>query len=689
MGAVRYRSIGAIRETLQFAKSRGRGCSLLIGAGCSATAGIPTAAGFVNIIRDEHRLAYDRAAIKTYPKCMAELLLAERRDLIARYVDKAQINWAHLCMALLMQEGYVDRVLTTNFDLLVVRANAVLGTFPAVYDFATSQLLKRADTPDQAIFYLHGQRTGFVLMNTDEDMTEHAKLLGPVFDDAGTGRVWIVVGYSGENDPVFNHLAEIRRFDNGLFWIGYQDGEPAPHVRDRLVGQDKDAFFTKGFDADSFFVALTRDLGIFPPDLVAKPFTYLERALTSIAPFVDPGSGGTAFEDDVMRTPRTWIRNAITQFEQPTWEIIMQRTAPQLEGQERAVLHTAAARYLLMAGRYDQALAFRPEYDASPSEEFANVLSMAYVMRGNALLDRAKSTSSAAEAAGLFTEARTMYESALAVKADRSEALHNWGNLLLDEAKRAAAPDAGTLFDAAEDKYQKALAIDPKRQEVLVNWGNLLLDKAKGATALETSRQFFAEAEKKYQAALSIKPDMPAVLISWGNLLLDRGKSETGPDALRLFRAAEAKYKEALEIRPGMHEALSQWGNVLLDTAKCTPGSDSARLFDAAEGKFEAALAIKPDMYDALNNWGNLLLDRAKSRSGMDADPFFAAAEKKYEEALMLRPGAPDVLRNLGNLYRDWGAIKEGPEAERLTAKAEDVVKRADGAQLHAPDLSQ
>ena len=135
-----------------------RGCTLLIGAGCSVTAGIPTAAGFVDVIRDEHKLAYERATAKTYPQCMAELLLAERRDLIARYVDKAQINWAHLCIALLMESGYVNSVLTTNFDLLVVRACAVLGVFPAVYDFATSQLLKRADIPDQALFYLHGQR---------------------------------------------------------------------------------------------------------------------------------------------------------------------------------------------------------------------------------------------------------------------------------------------------------------------------------------------------------------------------------------------------------------------------------------------------------------------------------------------------------------------------------------------------
>ena len=350
MAAVRYRSVDEIKETLQNAKSRGRGCALLIGAGCSFKAGIPTANGFVDIIKAEYKLAYDRAAEKSYPKCMAELLLSERRDLIARYVDDAQINWAHLCIALLMHEGYVDRVLTTNFDLLVVRACAVLGIFPAIYDFATSQLLKRADIPEKAVFNLHGQRTGFVLMNTDEDMARHSRLLVPVFEDAGSGRVWIVIGYSGANDPVFEHLANVPRFDNGLFWIGHGDREPASHVRERLLEAPKDAFFTKGFDGDFFLVTLTRALNIFPPDLIARPFTYLNRTLSSIASFVDPAQTSNTDEDDVMRTPRSWINRAIDDYERPAWDIITQRATPQLEQQGQTSSLEVAARYLLMQG---------------------------------------------------------------------------------------------------------------------------------------------------------------------------------------------------------------------------------------------------------------------------------------------------------------------------------------------------
>lgn len=673
MASIRYRSIEEIKQTLQNAKSRGRGCALLIGAGCSVKAGIPTAAGFVEIIKDQYNLAHDRASAKAYPKCMAELLLSERRDLIAEYVDKARINWAHLCIALLMQAGYVDRVLTTNFDLLVARACAMLGVFPAIYDFATSQLLKRADIPDQAVFYLHGQRTGFVLMNTEDDMEKHSKLLGPVFDDAGSGRVWIVVGYSGENDPVFNHLASIPRFDNGLFWIGYGDQEPASHVRQQLLTQDKDAFFTKGFDADSFFVSLTRALGIFPPDLVARPFTYLQRALTNITPFTDQ-----TFEDDVIGTPRSWIKNAIDQFEtpEPALETIMRGGSSQMQGEKRLAVLTVAARYLLMQGHYEEVLAFRKDFDKSSStEEFANVLSIACVMQGNQLLDRAKAATGK-DADRLFSKAREMYEAALEIKPDRYQALHSWGNLLLDMAKVKTREEADKLFTEAEQKYEEAQRIKPDRHTVLINWANLLLERAKTKTGAE-AEQLFIAAEEKYKAALDIKPDAAEVFSNWGNLLLDQAKTKTGEESDSFFAAAEEKYKAALAINPEYPGAFYQWGNVLLDRAKRSSGEESDRLFAAAEEKYRAALDIKPDKYEVLNSWGCLLLDQGKRKSGQDADQGFMQAQEKFEAALAIKPDLYEALHNWGNLLLDWRKTKTGQEADQLFEQAEKKYRAA------------
>jgi Tfp pilus assembly protein PilF len=704
MGLIRYHSIEEIKETLKNAKSRRRGCTLLIGAGCSAEAGIPTAAGFVDIIKDQYPLSYQRASEKTYPKCMAELLLAERRDLTAKYVDQAKLNWAHLCIALLMQAGYVDRVLTTNFDLLVTRACAMLGVFPAIYDFATSQLLKKADVPDQAVFYLHGQRTGFVLMNTDEDMKRHSLLLGPVFEDAGSGRVWVVVGYSGESDPVFNHLANVQKFDNGLFWVGYRDQEPAAHVRDQLLTQEKDAFFTKGVDADSFFVGLTRALDIFPPNLVKRPFTYLKETLNYITSFVDPSQTFEG-ENDVMRTTRELILMAIARFEDEKSELVM----------------ILSARYLLMKGHYEQVLVFRADFDKAPSAELGDVLSMAYVLQGNRLLDLAKATSSRA-ADGIFDEAKEMYRTALEIQPDRHEALHNWGNLLLDMAKRAKTrEDSAKLFVAAEEKYNAALAIKPGIPEILLNWGNLLLDRAKIRVGKE-SHQLFESAEEKYREALVIKPDMPDAFYQWGNVLLDRAKTMTdteesdplfeaaaekysaaldikpdmyealnnwgnllldqaktkkGAAADKLFEDAAKKYQSALTIKPDLYEAMNNWGNLLLDHAKTKKGAAAGKLFEEAAKKYQSALTIKPDMCDALNNWGNLLLDQAKTKKGHSADNLLAQAEKKYESAIAIHPDAEDVLRNWGTLLQYWGSIKTGEEATQLFAKAKEKFKGA------------
>src|SRR5262249_40759554 len=148
-------------EAVRNAKRRKKKCALLIGAGCSATGGVPLANGFVEIIKKDWANAYHRAAkaassgLPTYPLCMAELSDAERRDLIAEYVDAARINWAHIAIAQLIDAEFVDRVFTTNFDPLVLRACALLNVFPAVYDFAATQRFKPAYLPERSVFHLH------------------------------------------------------------------------------------------------------------------------------------------------------------------------------------------------------------------------------------------------------------------------------------------------------------------------------------------------------------------------------------------------------------------------------------------------------------------------------------------------------------------------------------------------------
>ena len=286
---------------------------LLAGAGCSYQAGIPLARGFVDDIKARFPEEYERAAEKTYPICMGELSASDRHDLISEYIDKAKINWAHISIAQLMRAGYVDRVLTTNFDPLVTRACALLNFYPAVYDMAVVRRGFVADyVRDQAVFHLHGQRDGFVQLHRKDEVDALAEAIEPLFDDTARNRCWIVIGYSGANDPVFRALADRPDFPNRLFWVGFRDEQPSAAVKAALLDAGKDVHWISGYDPDTFLLQLASRLGCFPPGFFAKPFTHLLECFGSLAGFRLPGQDQDL---DWAARARGWIEQAIETFE--------------------------------------------------------------------------------------------------------------------------------------------------------------------------------------------------------------------------------------------------------------------------------------------------------------------------------------------------------------------------------------
>jgi len=274
------------------------------------------------------------------------------------------------------------------------------------------------------------------------------------------------------------------------------------HVRERLLAKNKDAFFVKGYDADAFFIALSQKLGIFPPRLLAQPFTHIKSTMEMLTPYSFPGRDSQ--QEDVTQTPRQWIDAAIERFEKGAMS----------EGA------FAAALKLLLAGAYESVLAFRAEYDRSPSPELGNPLCWAYVMQANTLCEK---------------------------------------------AKKASGNEMDRLFGEAEEKYRAALTIKPTMEQALNNWGNALADWARLSVGEVRADLLFAEAGKKYEAAVGIRPDMAEALFNWGSALLDQSGTKTGEEAERLFAGAAEKYQAALTIKPDMHEAFFKWGNVLLE----------------------------------------------------------------------------------------------------------------------------
>ena len=656
------REIEDIVETLKKAKDRSKACTLLVGAGCSVKAGIPLATEFVDIIRREYPHKYSRVNEKTYPHCMAELSMGERRDLISKYIDNAKINWAHIGIAQLIKHGFVDRVLTVNFDPLVQRACALVGVFPAVYDFAASQYFNPSFISDQSIFHLHGQRTGFVVLNTIEEVEKLSRHLEPVFADSLRGRVCIVVGYSGESDPVFAHLAKITRFDNNLYWVCYEDSEPPQHVRDKLLS-GKDAFKVNGFDADDFFVTLAQRLDCFPPDFVGRPFSHLAGLIETVTPYSIPGQSIS-----VADTAVNLIGDAIRLFEKSGIAI----SEPESSSSSQAALK---ARDLLLAGNYEEVVRMKSDYEKSPAPELADVISWAYVAQASALSLEAQ-TKSGGDADKLFKLAAEKYEAALGIKPDKHEALYNWGNALSKQAVTKSGEEADKLFALATEKYEAALKIKPDKHEALNNWGNGLSDQAKTKSGEEADR-LFAQSYEKYEAALKIKPDTHQALNNWGSTLSDQAKTKSGEEADRLFAQSYEKYEAALKIKPDKHEALNNWGNDLSDQAKTKSGEEADRLFAQSYEKYEAAVKIKPDKHEAFYNWGTALSDQAKTKSGEEADRLFAQSYEKYEAAVKIKPDMHEAFNNWGNGLSDQAKTKSGEEADRLFAQSYEKFEAA------------
>ena len=67
------RTIEDIAEALGPHGAAPRRCSVLLGAGCSISAGIPSASEIVRQIKFKFPAAYARAASHDYPDCMAAL----------------------------------------------------------------------------------------------------------------------------------------------------------------------------------------------------------------------------------------------------------------------------------------------------------------------------------------------------------------------------------------------------------------------------------------------------------------------------------------------------------------------------------------------------------------------------------------------------------------------------------------
>lgn len=530
--------IDRIASSLRRAKED-RGAVVLLGAGVSQSAGIPLAGQLMKDIEQEFGPLPPNT--RTYAEYMNFVAPGERRKLLSHHIDNARINWAHIALASLIAGDYVKCILTTNFDPLIVRSCAMLGRFPAVYDVPSTKFFDPAEVVDPSIFYLHGQRTGFVMLNTADEFRQNT--LDAVFRRAGERRPWIVIGYSGNSDPVFDQLASYKRFDYRLFWIGFRDEPPSEHVREQLLKGDKYADYVNGYDADSFFVALAKKLGCFPPDLFAEPLKHLRQVIAGVNPFNLPGHGKDLRELADRQTERA-------------------RHLLEAENGQRA----AMANSLVVANKYDQLLTeFKDEADASP--EIAEAVAWGWLLKGLASMDAAEAEGIEPEAADkLLLDAIRCNEEALNLHPQFADAHFNWGYTLGARSKLKSGDEAKKLFDDARAHYASARELDPNDYETPYNLGNLLGDRADVVEDDEEAIALLREAVGEYEIALKLKPKDVDVLTNLAATLKTLAAKVDDPEPI-LRQANEAYTALGGTLLNTGSAAREDWGEVVYQLA--------------------------------------------------------------------------------------------------------------------------
>jgi Tfp pilus assembly protein PilF len=660
------RTLDDIVEALRRSKGRDMGCTLLLGAGCSKTAGIPLAGGIVDDIRKNalyervYQRALDRArrernphAVEpSYGECMTEMEKGDQRALIRSYIDAARLNWAHAGIAALIKHGYVGRVLTTNFDPLVARACSVFNELPGVYDLTMSDIRNYKELPDKAIFHLHGQRYGFSMLNNPDELERHKRSVEPLFKHAREGRTWIVCGYSGENDPLFDLIKSCDEYDHALYWIGREPDPPA-HVQALLSSAHaKGCHYLQFAGADEFFFRLCGALGIADFPFMHRPLEHIEEIL---AQFVDFPSAATDSGIDLLGVAKASIeyhKNAYFQ-------------ASAQEAADQKI-------YELVASQGHAAAASAISQDTSLAAQ-TSPLARAWLklLEGVDLYEEAGRSNDPSWALELYRKGSELNATAVQIKPDYHEALYNWGTALAAQTQRSPDADAHHLWAEAGEKFAAALAIKPDLHEALYNWGNALDEQAQRSPDADAHR-LWAEAGEKFAAALAIKPDDHEALYNWGNALYAQAQRSPDADAHRLWAEAGEKFAAALAIKPDLHEALHNWGNALDEQAQRSPDADAHRLWAEAGEKYAAALAIKPDKHEALNNWGHALDAQAQRSPDADAHRLWAEAGEKYAAALAIKPDLNKALNNWGIALLAQAHHGSGEERESLLRQAED-----------------
>jgi len=621
-----------------------------LGAGASRSGDIPSAIEIVNQILDDYSespFVQDLPSeSRTYANLMNCLLPDQRDELLKKYIDEAKINVTHIYLAQLLKEGYVDYILTVNFDNLMLRALALFNIFPSTYDMAILKDLTTTSFKEKSVVYLHGQNHGLWLLNTPAEMEKVKNTVPRIFDAIKNKRPWVFIGYSGE-DPIFEHVKKLGRFNNGLYWVTYNDHNPKENIQEFLSEPNTNAFVIKGYDSDSFMLKLNSELKLGQPYIIDKPFTALMEMLNEIVDIEDKEHFKGVKER--LEISIKQVQEAINLNELGIIEPIENiKENTEIDLLKKDIIN------LIISNEYNEKVISEIEekVKSANNQSLELQLSSLYLGWGNHL-QKLSTTEEGKKLDDLKYQSIEKYQKAIAIRPNFYEAYHNWGVVLENLAKLKEGKEKDELYHQSFEKYEKTIKINPDYNIAYFNWGISLENLAKFKEGKEAEK-LIHQAIEKYQKVIAIKPDHSDAYNNWGGALAYLAKSKEGKEADLLYHQSFDKFQKAIEIKPDLYQAYYLLGVSLGDLAKTKKGKEAEELYNQSFKNFKKVIIINPNFHEVYYNWGIILRNLAKTLEGIVADELYHQSFEKFQKSFELG----GKCYNLACFY----AIKENKE---------------------------
>lgn len=617
-----YERVAEIAETMRRARDRDVAAHVLIGAGCSKSAGIPVAS---ELIKEARRKYHARCrdlpadAKNLYGLCMSRLTANERRALINPHIDGARMNWAHIALAQMIKKGFVSRILSVNFDPLVSRACSLVGLHPAVYDFGAAPFEDLSRIVTLAVLYLHGQSYGFVVLNTDSETERHAQKLAPVLRDTLNRAPLLAIGYSGGADGIFSTIQQEYAQREAFYWV---DKNACPLEAEGFFKKERHVHcrYISDADADSFLLLLARELNSWPPTVFEKPIDHLLDLIEPIIPF----PVGDDHVDLLAEARRNLSRLRQEEARKPkkislqTMRLIgssadVAKLAPKtlvteqkLKKQDRVILASAlfdearklhgqvenASRSKKITLLRDVNNKLRESIRLQPDFEAAKVsLARTQSELGNRTRGK-ESLESLRDARKIF--AKTAAKS-------HPGTLNELGLVLLRLGMRTPGRNGIKLLERSIFNFERSSKLDRKSPSALHNSGVAYINIAR-RNSDKRAIKFLEAARTKFEAAISINPRFPATRTAATLATIELGCRAAGHRATILLKQASKQLSQLSNRSADSAIEFAQWGRALAELERRMPATSPKgreKLRDESEEKFQIAEKTDPGLVAA------------------------------------------------------------------------------------------